>query len=129
MATAALTFGPTAFLTSKDSHGNLNIRETGNWSSFVSFLSGVVQGVSPNSKDMEDVAYDSVAIADLGEIMTPTVATGMQFMSLLMYAVFVAVVIALAYSRIPKEHGGWRIVAAIAAVLEPTLTGLVVLFL
>ena len=129
MATAALVFGPTAVLTSTDSDGNLNIRETGNWSSFVSFVSGIVQGVDPKNQGAKDVAYDAVAISELGEVITPTVATGMQVLSLLMYLVFVAVVIALAYTRIPKENGGWRILAAIAAVLEPTLTGIIVLFL
>lgn len=136
---SALILGPAALLTTTYQYEGktyLNTFSAGHWGSFVNFAAGMIGQAGEELGDKEALR-STKSVSELagivglsGQYINNSTAPWIVLLSVLVYAVFVALVISLANQKLSGESDTtWRYVAYAGAVLDPAVTGLALLIL
>ena len=89
------------------------------YSTVTTFFSGVL--------GLKSVADISQPVTTVAATLNQQTSTAMVWFALIAYAVFVALTFRLIRDKIDKSDGGLRVLAYIAAVIEPAITALALL--
>jgi chromate transport protein ChrA len=134
---SVLILGPAAALTTTyqyDGETYMNTYSAGHWGSFVNFAAGLVgqAGDEMGSKDLlrssKSVSEYAGIVGLTGQYVNKSTAPWIIILSVLVYAVFVALVMSLANQKLAGDSNATlRYFAYAGAVLDPAITGLALL--